>query len=110
MKNNTFRYVDGYTYKLDNENWRTPIFVDDGRHNHLVEVEEITPYGSYMQFGGESYERCAFCQAHLNFNRSLEEILFHFNKTGRAEHDTLITKWKNEIDAWDNPFGYDIKG
>ncbi len=105
-----------YEYDLHSENWREPIpKVNALSHFHLLDlVKSDVP----MKFNStNSEENCVFCQANLTHDRSLEEILYHFLLNYESDfnedtpwHKTLIDKWKNNEDAWDNPIGNNIKG
>ena len=113
MAHNIFFDYFGETYDLLDENWRNReeyVYLGMGLQRgmcHILKHKDGT-----TSFG--CYEECAFCEADSTFYRSLKEILYHFQKCGgagvKAAQKTLIEKWKNNKDAWDNPIGENIKG
>ena len=103
-----------YEYNLSSERWRKPEVKGLGRtviHYHSLEIS----VSCYLVpcFAHDSEKNCVFCQADLTYDRTLEEILYHFYKHPSSQmtaYNTLIDKWKNNRDAWDNPIGKNIKG
>ena len=112
----------GLEYDLSSEKWRTPHRFQHTNitHRHILDlVNNDSTYGSSRVWLIDPKEHgCIFCRANLTFNRTLKEILYHFNKWpddakfpgSGVVHRTLIEKWENNVDAWDNPIGENIKG
>ena len=102
----------GDKYDLSSERWRKPHFFQ-GRtdHSHVLDLKDISvPIPFYYNI---STEHCMFCQADSTFDRTLGEILYHLTKYTEGHpkvNEILISKWKNNVDAWDNPIGNNIKG
>ncbi len=106
----------GDTYNLSSERWRNPTyteFVPGFLHGHHLDLEDPIkrPRLFYSPY---NREYCVFCQADLTFDRTIGEILYHFTKCNDYPmvkiHRMLIDKWKDNVDAWDNPIGNNIKG
>jgi len=109
-------------YDLSSERWRIPSYVDLTAHHHTLDLVDKPCHHQSMYcttrvwLTDSKESNCIFCQAHLTFDRTLEEILYHCNKWPRSGNyrdkmdKMLIEKWKNNIDAWDNPIGKNIKG
>ena len=105
----------GIDYDLNSEKWR---YWDYPGHSHTLDLVQTSKYGPTRTWFIDLEEiDCIFCQANT-FDRTLEEILYHFNKTPNDKdfpgsgvvHRMLIDKWGKNIDAWDNPIGENIKG
>ncbi len=103
-------------YDLNSERWRKPIYDEDSWfHQHLLDMEDLTSVTSFLSYDGFEFGSrisCVFCLADSTFDRTLEEILYHRYKSpcGKDWYKTLIEKWENNVDAWDNPIGNNIKG
>ena len=90
--------------------------------NHELELHELELTDkTHISLFSCAAEECAFCQADMTFDRNLEEILYHLQISKQANEtyilstystafSTLIEKWKNGKDAWNNPIGENIKG
>ncbi len=112
--------MDFGIYDLNSERWRQPIY--DGReigssyHHHFLDMKEIPSVTTFLSYGSEFDSRvsCVFCLADSTFDRTLEEILYHFDQyrwvSDKITHEVLINKWKKNMDAWGNPIGNNIKG
>ncbi len=105
-------------YDLSSERWRKAMWTNDlgENHKHLLEFENDEYPQAFLIYHSE--EHCVFCQADSTYDRTLKEILYYFDVNPGAAgfgphmtwHKTLISKWKNNVDAWGNPIGNNIKG
>ncbi len=97
-------------YVPKSESWRKPRFVIGFGH-HYHEIDANNPNRLVVAY---SVGNCVFCQADLTFDRTLEEILYHFSqydwRLKKETHEILMDKWKNNVDAWGDPIGNNIKG
>ena len=114
MSSGGFFKYDGQNFDLSSQRWRKRC-----GFMHELELIDQRIYPFFCRIGVEECvsEEFVFCQADITFNRNLEEILYHLQIT-KASSDyrtflcfsSLIEKWKNGKDAWNNPIGENIKG
>ncbi len=104
-------------YNLSSESWRKPIYNSclHSHHVHLLDLENSHSMScEQTAFCTSNFEEhCVFCQADSTFDRTVEEILYHFSKRGNENeiaHLLLMNKWRKNVDAWGNPIGNNIKG